>query len=302
MCIRDSNGTVTYPNSSSLRQSDHDSNNDSNQSDATNTDAGNSKQIVSTASGLTHPIMPLIDSVSSHVPHLQTSNHANFMDNSYAVSNRYECNLSTSTDYPTREGHSSGQHHHAVTRAYLSQGMITSPIHTRTCQSKLRSSLAESRSLFLSDSRTRDFAVQTDTDQAELFGSNSRTTTTTSDAESPTPEMCDETSGSERYDLGLYPIGGVNYRRDTQKEAILLYDDMKNELECPVCCKICLPPIMQCRNGHVTCNSCKVKVRSCPMCREVDIDIRNMFAEKALGYVLTLQLSLIHISEPTRPY
>ena len=277
-------GTVTHPNPPNLRQCDNGSNNNSNQSDATNTDAGNSKQIVSEASGPTHPIMPLIDSVSSHVDHLQTSNHANLLGNPYAINNRYECNPSTSTDYPTRKGHSSSQHHHAATRAYLSQDTISSPIHTRTCQSKLRSNLVEGRNLFLRNSRTRDFAVQTGTDQAELFASNSRTTNT-SDAEFSTPEMSDETSGSERYDLGLYPIGGVNNRRETQTEAILLYDDMKNELECPVCCKISLPPIMQCRNGHVTCNSCKVKVRSCPMCREVDIDIRNMFAEKALAYM-----------------
>ena len=44
-------------------------------------------------------------------------------------------------------------------------------------------------------------------------------------------------------------------------EAALLYDDMKARLECPVCCKISLPPVMQCRNGHVTCNSCRLKVR-----------------------------------------
>ena len=59
---------------------------------------------------------------------------------------------------------------------------------------------------------------------------------------------------------------------------------------------------MQCRNGHVTCNPCRLKVQSCPMCREVDIDIRfcsmlckalgpdllmfrNLFAEKAVTFM-----------------
>lgn len=51
-------------------------------------------------------------------------------------------------------------------------------------------------------------------------------------------------------------------------------DDLKLNLECPVCSKISLPPIMQCRNGHVTCNICRGKVQSCPMCREIDINIR----------------------------
>ena len=56
--------------------------------------------------------------------------------------------------------------------------------------------------------------------------------------------------------------------------SIMLPDDLKQNLECPVCTRISLPPIMQCRNGHVTCNQCRLKVQSCPMCREVDIDIR----------------------------
>lgn len=67
--------------------------------------------------------------------------------------------------------------------------------------------------------------------------------------------------------------------------SIVLPDDMKQSLECPVCCRIALPPVMQCRNGHVTCNPCRLKVQSCPMCREIDIDIRNLFAEKAVTYM-----------------
>ncbi|TRY70381.1 hypothetical protein TCAL_02887 [Tigriopus californicus] len=65
----------------------------------------------------------------------------------------------------------------------------------------------------------------------------------------------------------------------------LLPDDLKMHLECPVCSKVSLPPIMQCRNGHVTCNTCRSKVSACPVCREVVMDIRNMFAEKALLYM-----------------
>jgi len=67
--------------------------------------------------------------------------------------------------------------------------------------------------------------------------------------------------------------------------AVLLPDDLKQNLECPVCARISLPPIMQCRNGHVTCNPCRLKVQSCPMCREIDIDIRNLFAEKAVTFM-----------------
>lgn len=62
-------------------------------------------------------------------------------------------------------------------------------------------------------------------------------------------------------------------------------DDIKQALECPVCARISLPPIMQCRNGHVTCNPCRLKIQSCPMCREIDIDVRNLVAEKTVTYM-----------------
>ncbi|XP_040579181.1 E3 ubiquitin-protein ligase Siah1 [Lepeophtheirus salmonis] len=78
-------------------------------------------------------------------------------------------------------------------------------------------------------------------------------------------------------------LGPGGSRTSTQ-----LPEDLKINLECPVCGRISLPPIMQCRNGHVTCNACRPKVQSCPVCREIDIDIRNMFAEKAITY-LTIQ-------------
>ena len=65
----------------------------------------------------------------------------------------------------------------------------------------------------------------------------------------------------------------------------MMYDDLKTRLECPVCNKICLPPVMQCRNGHNTCNACRDKVRSCPTCREIDIDVRNLFAEQAVSFM-----------------
>ena len=67
--------------------------------------------------------------------------------------------------------------------------------------------------------------------------------------------------------------------------SLSLPEDLKVKLECPVCSRISLPPIMQCRNGHVTCNNCRMKVQQCPVCRDADIDIRNMFAEKAISYM-----------------
>lgn len=81
-------------------------------------------------------------------------------------------------------------------------------------------------------------------------------------------------------------VGGASALAvDAKPPVLVLPDDLKLNLECPVCSRITLPPIMQCRNGHVTCNTCRLKVQSCPLCRETDIDIRNMFAEKAITYM-----------------
>lgn len=81
-----------------------------------------------------------------------------------------------------------------------------------------------------------------------------------------TPGLVSVAPGGHQPGLG---VGLVTSGRVT-----LLPEDLKSNLECPVCARLSLPPIMQCRNGHVTCNPCRLKVQSCPMCREIDIDIR----------------------------
>jgi len=68
-------------------------------------------------------------------------------------------------------------------------------------------------------------------------------------------------------------------------ESVKVKSHLKEKLECPVCSRISLPPIMQCRNGHITCNVCRLKVRDCPVCRESDTDIRNLYAEKSIHFL-----------------
>ena len=49
---------------------------------------------------------------------------------------------------------------------------------------------------------------------------------------------------------------------DSQRyENVIFKSYLKDKLECPICLRIALPPIMQCRNGHIVCNSCRHKVR-----------------------------------------
>jgi len=94
-----------------------------------------------------------------------------------------------------------------------------------------------------------------------------------------------EGEGAPAADLVLYREVQHQGGAKAPDPHLLLPEDLKANLECPVCARISLPPIMQCRNGHVTCNPCRLKVQSCPMCREIDIDIRNLFAEKAVTFM-----------------
>jgi len=87
-------------------------------------------------------------------------------------------------------------------------------------------------------------------------------------------------SGMKDASVQTYPTYEVE-KADNAK----IKSHLKEKLECPVCSQIALPPIMQCRNGHITCNKCRLKVRDCPVCRETDTDIRNLYAEKSIHFL-----------------
>lgn len=57
-------------------------------------------------------------------------------------------------------------------------------------------------------------------------------------------------------------------------------DSVDSLFECPVCSDTVLPPILQCRNGHLLCSNCRKNVTSCPVCRSPLGDIRNLSLEK----------------------
>ena len=59
--------------------------------------------------------------------------------------------------------------------------------------------------------------------------------------------------------------------------------NIEAELECPICFELSRPPIYQCPEGHIICNTCRPRVSKCPVCRFVFQgmpDIRNRFIEK----------------------
>lgn len=60
--------------------------------------------------------------------------------------------------------------------------------------------------------------------------------------------------------------------------------DMRKLFECPVCEDSVVPPVTQCKNGHIICESCRGRVETCPVCR-VRYD----------GHIVNLTLA--HVSE-----
>ena len=56
--------------------------------------------------------------------------------------------------------------------------------------------------------------------------------------------------------------------------------DWLQHFEYPCCYEYILPPIWQCKQGHLICTSCKNKVLSCPTCRGTLDTIRCLALEK----------------------
>ena len=45
--------------------------------------------------------------------------------------------------------------------------------------------------------------------------------------------------------------------------------ELASLFECSVCYDYVLPPIFQCRTGHLFCSNCRVKLTRCPSCRGI---------------------------------
>jgi len=77
-------------------------------------------------------------------------------------------------------------------------------------------------------------------------------------------------------------IGILEEELKSEKKKI---DDMKKEIECPVCLEVPRKgPIFSCPNGHLVCQKCKRE--SCPTCREVMGDNKSLVAVKLIERIL----------------
>ncbi|PSN33768.1 E3 ubiquitin-protein ligase sina [Blattella germanica] len=58
-----------------------------------------------------------------------------------------------------------------------------------------------------------------------------------------------------------------------------LFQEVLQEIECPICLQYMIPPIEICLNGHNICKDCRHNIETCPFCRSRLINTRNLTAE-----------------------
>merc|ERR1719510_386807 len=83
-------------------------------------------------------------------------------------------------------------------------------------------------------------------------------------------------------------------RGNKQKDRLLNIHNqilrLQTNLECPICTETASSPIYQCKEGHLVCSSCVVRVARCAICRQDGpVNVRNRYAEKdsyELGWLL----------------
>nr|CAD7394068.1 unnamed protein product [Timema cristinae] len=62
---------------------------------------------------------------------------------------------------------------------------------------------------------------------------------------------------------------------DTMTDGSHLYQTLLSIFECPVCLEYIVPPLTGCENGHYVCDSCRPRLRCCPLCRGPIGESRN---------------------------
>ena len=66
----------------------------------------------------------------------------------------------------------------------------------------------------------------------------------------------------------------INFRLDS------MIENQRKSLECPVCFHIPrFGPVYGCRNGHFLCQECQKSVNKCPICRDLDLNCRQLMVE-----------------------
>ena len=68
-------------------------------------------------------------------------------------------------------------------------------------------------------------------------------------------------------------------------EGKVKYEDMVQLLSCMNCGEMCVPPISQCRKGHLYCITCKATNRTCKVCKQTMVDSPNIALDRLLSFI-----------------
>ena len=72
-------------------------------------------------------------------------------------------------------------------------------------------------------------------------------------------------------------------------------DELMNTLECPICLDTAdKPPIFQCPEGHLICESCSQHLDACPQCSHALMNSRNRTAEELASKLEVIFKNNIH--------
>lgn len=89
--------------------------------------------------------------------------------------------------------------------------------------------------------------------------------------------------GKRVFNVLMGSVGRIFHSRNL-KEIPQTYEDLNYELiqllECPICFEYSTPPINQCLQGHIICSNCRQRVSTCPTCRNMFQESRNLVMEK----------------------
>lgn len=71
-------------------------------------------------------------------------------------------------------------------------------------------------------------------------------------------------------------------------------DTLEELLQCPVCLEASQGVKVQCTNGHHICNTCRVQLQMCPICKSSFMGTRNLAVEQMSAKLQDIKLSLLH--------
>lgn len=68
-----------------------------------------------------------------------------------------------------------------------------------------------------------------------------------------------------------------------KSDVSLVMKKLQSNFECKICFNHMQNKVFQCKNGHILCESCKIKCTCCPFCKEI-VNNRNLVLEQLLDY------------------